>query len=286
MNNCIYVAELGINGNGSLTTYKQLIDLAKKHGFDYVKFQKRDLDSCYTQEYLDSPRESPWGKTQRDQKKGLELSIDDYKEIDTYCKKKDIGWYYSAWDIKSAKEMAETFDTDFIKIAKASITNKDLAMYYQNERNANNLIVSVNPYNTTDVQIMKDYWDYIVDDDSQQDSLQYILSCVSLYPAPDNFTGVHGVTKLINYYRDYCIGYSNHSPDWVYPVIASYLGAEMIEVHITLDKNMYGSDQKASLDDSDLTNMMKYRYNPPNKDEVNRYMEQEAEVLKKLRQIW
>jgi N-acetylneuraminate synthase len=276
MNNCIYVAELGINGNGSLNLYLQLIDLAKKHNFDYVKFQKRDIDSCYTKEYLDSPRESPWGKTQRDQKLGLELSIDSYKIIDEYCRKIGIGWYYSPWDVKSAKLMSQ-FKTDYIKIAKASINNKDLTKYYRfmNDK----LILSINYYDRgNDI--------YVDSFGGKWDNIEYLLSCVSLYPSPDNFNGLQDIKILGMQFPGRKIGYSNHSSNWVHPVIASYLGAEMIEVHITLNKNMYGSDQKASLDDSDLTNMMKYRYNPPSQDEVNKYMLQEADVLKKLRQTW
>jgi N-acetylneuraminate synthase len=246
--------------------------LAKKHNFDYVKFQKRDIDSCYTKEYLDGPRESPWGKTQRDQKLGLELSIDSYKIIDEYCRKIGIGWYYSPWDVKSAELMSQ-FKTDYIKIAKACLTNKELADYYN--KTDNKLILSFN------FQDKQEIIDKIID----FKKTEYILSCVSLYPSPNNFNGLEFIsdTNSVSRYR---IGYSNHSSNWVHPVIASYLGAEMIECHITLDKNMYGSDQKASLDDSDLTNMMKYRYNPPSQDEVNKYMLQEAEVLKKLRQTW
>jgi N-acetylneuraminate synthase len=270
MNNCLFVAEIGINHNGILDTTLQLIDLAKKHGFDYVKFQKRDIDSCYTKEYLDSPRESPWGKTQRDQKLGLELSIDSYKIIDEYCRKIGIGWYYSPWDVKSARLMSH-FKTDYIKIAKACLTNDDLAFYYRQTHNK--LIVSINNKNWKEQEDMK------------FSNIEYILNCVSLYPSPDNFNGLYDIIEMKMDYSTK-IGYSNHSSNWIHPVIASYLGAEMIECHITLDKNMYGSDQKASLDDDDLTNMMKYRYNPPSQDEVNTYMLQEAEVLKKLRQTW
>lgn len=276
MNNCIYVAELGINGNGNLITYKQLIDLAKKHGFDYVKFQKRDLDSCYTQEYLDSPRESPWGKTQRDQKKGLELSILDYQIIDKYCKEIGIGWYYSPWDVKSAELMSQ-FKTDYIKIAKACITNKELADYYNNKDIK--IVLSVNNLDNESKNIA-DIWN------GYYFNSEYILSCISLYPSPDNFNGLDVMNYFKMIFPSKKIGYSNHSSNWIHPVIASYLGAEMIECHITLDKNMYGSDQKASLDDNDLTNMMKYRYSLPSQDEINNYMLQEAEVLKKLRQTW
>jgi N-acetylneuraminate synthase len=280
MNNCIYVAELGINGNGSLNLYLQLIDLAKKHGFDYVKFQKRDIDSCYTQEYLDSPRESPWGKTQRDQKLGLELSIDSYKIIDEYCRKIGIGWYYSPWDVRSAELMSQ-FKTDYIKIAKACLTNNELKDFYRST--PDKLIVSIN-------MEKGEYFDFGIA--KHFPNIAFVLSCVSLYPSPDNFIGLVGISEIKKTYDTTLKyanpkpGYSNHSSNWIHPVIASYLGAEMIECHITLDKNMYGSDQKASLDDSDLTNMMKYRYNPPSQDEVNKYMLQEAEVLKKLRQTW
>jgi N-acetylneuraminate synthase len=273
MNNCIYVAELGLNGNGSLNLYLQLIDLAKKHGFDYVKFQKRDIDSCYTQEYLDGPRESPWGTTQRDQKLGLELSIDSYKIIDEYCRKIGIGWYYSPWDVKSAEVMSQ-FKTDYIKIAKACLTNIELLDCYWNS--GKKLIASINYKNYNDCNAL-----------DKIDGIEFVLNCVSLYPSPEYFNGLSDLQEVIQVYgENYRIGYSNHSSNWIHPVIASYLGAEMIECHITLDKNMYGSDQKASLDNSDLTNMMKYRYNPPSQDEINKYMLQEADVLKKLRQTW
>jgi len=267
MNNCVWVAEAGINHNGSLDTAIKLIDLAKKHRFDYVKFQKRDIDSCYTKEYLDSPRESPWGNTQREQKQGLELSINDYKAIDTYCKQNGIGWFYSPWDVKSAALMSQ-FDTDYVKIARSCATNKELARYYQNGNNK--LILSVGSPNNFGYFFFQ--------------NVEYILACVSLYPTPNNYTKLSLIGDLKNIFRK--VGYSNHSPHWVHPVIASYMGAEMIEVHITLDKNMYGSDQKSSLDDSDLTNMMLYKNNPPSEEQKILYLKQEEDVLKKLRQTW
>ena len=84
------IAEIGINHNGSLETTKKLIDGAVKAGCDAVKFQKRNIDKVYTQEYLAGHRESPWGTTQREQKEGLEFSKLQYDEIDEYCKKKNI----------------------------------------------------------------------------------------------------------------------------------------------------------------------------------------------------
>ena len=80
------IAEIGINHNGDMGICKSLIDIAKNSGADAVKFQKRDIDLVYTQEFLDEARDSPWGKTQRDQKQGLEFGANEYQEISEYCK--------------------------------------------------------------------------------------------------------------------------------------------------------------------------------------------------------
>ena len=122
MKKIFLIAEIGINHNGSLSTAKKLIDLAKKTGFDAVKFQKRDVDAVYSKEFLDSPRNSPWGKTQREQKFGIELSLEEYKEIDIYCKKLNIQWSASAWDVNSQKFLRQ-FDLKFNKVASPMMGN-------------------------------------------------------------------------------------------------------------------------------------------------------------------
>ena len=95
------IGEIGINHNGDINIAKKLIDMAKGCGCDAVKFQKRTIDLAYTQEFLDSPRESPWGTTQREQKEGLEFGYQDYMEISDYCQDKGIEWFASPWDMKS-----------------------------------------------------------------------------------------------------------------------------------------------------------------------------------------
>ena len=102
-NKTLLIAEIGINHNGDVKIAKKLIDLAKDANFDCVKFQKRDVDVVYSKEILDAPRESPWGNTQRDQKKGLEFNKNEYDEINKYCKDKKIEWFASAWDMNSLK---------------------------------------------------------------------------------------------------------------------------------------------------------------------------------------
>ena len=95
------IAEIGINHNGDVEIAKKLIDMAKECGADAVKFQKRTIDIVYSPEFLASPRKSPWGTTQREQKEGLELGKAEYDEIDAYCKERGIYWFASAWDEKS-----------------------------------------------------------------------------------------------------------------------------------------------------------------------------------------
>ena len=78
------ISEIGINHNGDIDIAKKLIKASKDGGANAVKFQKRTIDLVYSKEKLDSLRDSPWGKTERDQKEGLEFGIKEYKEIDEY----------------------------------------------------------------------------------------------------------------------------------------------------------------------------------------------------------
>lgn len=121
----IITAEIGINHNGDMSICKKLIDVAAESGADCVKFQKRDINEVYTQEYLSSSRESPWGTTQREQKEGLEFSAEQYNEIEVYCKSKGIDWYASAWDINSQKFLRQ-FNSKYNKVASAMIVHNEL----------------------------------------------------------------------------------------------------------------------------------------------------------------
>ena len=127
------IAEIGINHNGDLDIAKQLIKLSKDSGFDAVKFQKRDINVVYTKDFLDSPRQSPWGSTQRDQKNALEFSLSDYWEINAYCKEIDIDWSFSAWDLNSQIEM-RIFNTKWNKIASAMAVNEEFVNLVASEK--------------------------------------------------------------------------------------------------------------------------------------------------------
>ena len=122
MDKIFFIAEIGINHNGDLNITKKLVDLAVAAGCHAVKFQKRTIEKVYSQSQLETPRESPWGKTTREQKEGLEFSYDEYLEIDKYCKEKKIMWFASAWDLDSLKFL-DRFNLKYNKIASAMIVD-------------------------------------------------------------------------------------------------------------------------------------------------------------------
>ena len=235
------IGEAGINHNGDLNIAKELIDMAVSCGCDAVKFQKRTIDKVYTKEFLDSARESPWGKTQRDQKKGLEFEKKEYDEIDMYCKVEGIEWFASAWDINSLNFLKQ-YNLKYNKIASAMLTN--LPFVEEVAKQGKLTFIS------TGLSEMEDI-------DNAVNAFRYhkcpfvLMHCVGIYPCPDEKLNLRMVRRLKKRYN--CdVGYSGHSPGINDAVVATVLGAKYIEKHITLNRTMYGSDQPSSLEKKGL----------------------------------
>ena len=233
----IFISEIGINHNGNLDTAFKLIQEAKLAGSDAVKFQKRDINLVYTKEFLDSPRESPWGKTQLDQKKGLEFSYEEYKEIDNYCKKLDIEWFASAWDLNSLDFLSK-FDLKYHKVASAMIV--DLKLLHAIAKQKKHTFISTGMSSIEDiskaVNIFRD-----------NDCSFELMHCVSTYPMKDEDANLLTINALKREFN--CdVGYSGHENGLAISYAAAALGISSLERHITLDRTMYGSDQSASLE--------------------------------------
>ena len=245
--NCFIIAEIGINHNGSLEIAKKLIDMAKDAGCDAVKFQKRTINIVYSEEILNSQRESPWGNTQRDQKKGLEFEKKEYDEIDKYCKSKSIEWFASAWDIESLKFL-DQYNCKNHKIASAMITNKEFLL--EVARRKIHTIISTGMTETSDI-------DYAVNLFKENNCDFTLMHTVSTYPCKEDELSLINILKLKEKYN--CkVGYSGHEVSPGPSIIAASLGSEAIERHITLDRSMYGSDQAASLESGGLKLMVDY----------------------------
>lgn len=231
------IAEIGINHNGDLSIARQLIDVAADAGADAVKFQKRTIDRVYTQEFLDSARESPWGKTQRDQKEGLEFGAKDYTEIDRYCREKGIAWFASSWDIESQRFLRQ-FDLEHNKIASAMIVYEELLEEVASEKK--HTFVSTGMSTTAQI-------DTAVGIFRSAGCPFELMHCVSTYPMNDGDANLKRIDTLRR--RFGCdVGYSGHEVGLTVSIAAAALGITSLERHITLDRAMYGSDQAASIE--------------------------------------
>lgn len=238
MNKPIFiVAEIGINHNGDMSICKQLIDIAIDTGCNAVKFQKRDIDLVYTQEMLDSQRESPWGSTQRDQKIGLEFNQEQYSEIDQYCKEKEIEWFASAWDVNSQKFLKQ-FDCKYNKVASAMIVYTDLLKIIASE--GKHTFISTGMSTHDDIQNAVDIF-------NKAGCSFELMHTVSTYPMNDKDANLNLIKTLKKTYN--CnVGYSGHEVGLAISYAAVAIGISSLERHITLDRSMYGSDQSASVE--------------------------------------
>ena len=244
--NLFLIAEIGINHNGDLAIAKKLIDAAADSGFDAVKFQKRTIDLVYTTEFLDSARESQWGTTQRAQKEGLEFSFAQYKEIDAYCKSKNIQWSASAWDIK-AQEFMQQFNCSFNKVASAMLGHIPLLKLIASEKRKT--------FISTGMATLEEL-DQVVAIFKAAECPFELMHCNSTYPMKDEDANLLCIPMLRDRYG-VSVGYSGHESSLIKVCTAAVaLGATSLERHITLDRAMYGSDQAASIETNALRNFV------------------------------
>ena len=232
------IAEIGINHNGSEELAKLMILAAKDAGFDAVKFQKRTIDKVYSKEVLDTPRESPWGTTTRQQKEGLEFSFDQYKIIDAYCKEIGIMWSASAWDL-DAQEFIHAFNVPWNKLASPMLGHFPLIRKIASE--GKKCFISTGMSTLAEI-------DEVVNVFAKANCHYELMHCNSTYPMKDEDANLLCIPMLRARYG--CdVGYSGHETSLIKVcVTAVALGATSIERHITLDRAMYGSDQAASIE--------------------------------------
>ena len=246
MKKLFLIAEIGINHNGSLTVAKKLIENAKLSGFDAVKFQKRDIDLVYKKEFLDSFRESPWGKTQRKQKEGIEFNKQQYDEIDKHCKKLKIHWFASAWDLNSLKFL-DKYKLKYNKIASAMIVDSEFLKEVAKRKKYTFISTGMSKTNdiSTAVRIFKKF-----------NCKFELMHCVSTYPMKIEDANLITIKKLKEKYK--CnVGYSGHETGLAVSYAAFGMGISSLERHITLNRAMYGSDQAASVEKNGLVQLVK-----------------------------
>ncbi len=232
------IAEIGINHNGDLQIAKKLIDAANACGWNCVKFQKREPEIAVPETQKNVMRDTPWGKiTYLEYKKKVEFGKKEYDYIDAYCKEKPIAWSASPWDIPSLQFLLK-YDIPFIKIASAGNADKKLLKLAC--ESGKTLLVSTGMSTLEEMDVLVDFLE------KNSDGNYILLHTNSVYPTPADELNLNMIKTMKERYH--CIvGYSGHEIDLEPTVVATALGAKVIERHVTLDHDMWGTDHKASL---------------------------------------
>jgi len=237
------VAEIGINHNGDIDIAKKLIDVAKESGCDYVKFQKRTPEICVPENQKNILKDTLWGKiTYLEYKNKIEFNVDQYKDINNYCKNINIKWFVSVWDINSAEQMKQF--GNLTKIPSALITDDNLLNYARN--NYDKLILSTGMSTEKEIEHAVEI--------SNPD---IIFHSNSSYPTPLEEINLGYIEWLKNKYYNKEIGFSSHDLSNISPILSITKGITWFERHITLDNSMWGSDQKSSIEPNELKLLIK-----------------------------
>ena len=271
---CFIIAEIGINHNGSLKDAKRLIDMAVSNGCNAVKFQKRTVDVVYSKEELERPRPNVFGETNGDLKRGLEFGLEEYKEIDEYCKQKNIMWFASCWD-KGSVDFIDQFNPPCYKIASASLTDDELLKYTKSKGKP--ILLS------TGMSTMEEI-EHAMEILGEENTIIY--HCTATYPSNSNEINLNCINTLKE--RFSCpVGYSGHERGIAPSILAVGLGACSVERHITLDRTNWGSDQAASLETPGLFQMVRDIRQVPTllSDGKKVVYEREIPIRKKLRRV-
>jgi N-acetylneuraminate synthase len=271
---CFVIAEIGINHNGDIDLAKRLISVAVAAGCDAVKFQKRTVDVVYSAEELGKPRESPFGTTNGDLKRGLEFDFYDYQEIDAFCRSSKILWFASCWD-EASVDFMDRFHPPCYKIASASLTDDNLLRHHR----AKGRPIILSTGMSTIEQI-----DHAVDV-LGKDNLILLHAC-STYPAYYNELNLKAIPVMRERYG-VPVGYSGHETGIASTVAAATLGACCVERHITMDRSMWGSDHAASLEPNGISRIVRdiRLVEQSMGDGVKRVYEREQPIIKKLRRV-
>jgi N-acetylneuraminate synthase len=271
---CYVIAEIGINHNGDFDIAKQLIDIAVAAGCDAVKFQKRTIEVVYTAEELARPRDNPFGPTNGDLKRGLELGAEQYAAIDAYCRAQNIAWFASCWDEESV-DFIDQFNPPAYKIASASLTDDNLLAHTRAKGRP--VILSTGMSSLEQI-------DHAVRVLGKQDLV--ILHSSSTYPAHYEELNLRVIPVLQAQFA-VPIGYSGHETGIASTVAAVALGACMVERHLTIDRAMWGSDHAASLEPNGMTRVVRdiRLIETAMGDGVKRVLDREKPVIEKLRRV-
>lgn len=250
------VAEIGCNHMGSMKIAKELIDLAKESGAQYVKFQKRNNSELLTKEQYNAPHPVPYnsyGNTYGMHRDFLEFDVSQNKELKEYCDSLGITYSTSVWDVTSAKEMI-TLEPEFLKVPSACNNNFNMLKVLRDEFKGQ-IQLSIGMTTKDEVEKIVQFFE----EKNQAKSRLLIYSCTSGYPVPAIDVALLEINWLYNNYSDRLngIGFSGHHLGLALDISAYTLGARWIERHFTKDRTWKGTDHAASLEPQGLKKLVR-----------------------------
>ncbi|MDC0549909.1 N-acetylneuraminate synthase family protein [Alphaproteobacteria bacterium] len=250
------IAEIGCNHMGDISIAKELIDLAKEAGADYVKFQKRNNRELLTKEQYNAKHpvpENSFGDTYGAHREFLEFDIVQNKELKDYCDSICIKYSTSVWDITSAKELL-SFSPEFMKVPSACNNNFELLKVLRDEFKGQ-VQVSIGMTTKKEVEEIISFFE----ETNQAKSRLIIYSCTSGYPVPAKDVALLEISWLYENYGNRVneIGFSGHHLGVALDVVAYTLGAKWIERHFTKDRSWKGTDHGSSLDFKGMKELVK-----------------------------
>lgn len=247
----IFVAEFTTNHMGNFNLLIEMAKDAKTSGANYIKMQRKDVESFYTQEKLNSEYLSPYGKTYREYRKIFEFTNEDFERFDTLCKDIGIKWFTTIQDIPSMREMLK-FDLPMYKIASCNSNNKEfLAAIKANVPKDKILVISVAGRRLEDIEkIIKQFDGYKL----------YILHCVAEYPCLPEHLHLGNIKRLKQEFEnsDIKIGYSGHETGFIPSLAAIDFGASLVERHFCKSRNSFVHHIECSLEPNEFVEMIKY----------------------------
>ena len=237
------IAEIGINHNGSMEICKKLIMLSKISGCDFCKIQKREPDICVPEQQKSVIKQTPWGEmSYLDYKKKIEFSEKQIEELVDFSENLGIKFFASVWDIESVKVMSKY--TKISKIPSALIT--DLELCKAAREAFDTLIISTGMSSENEVVTCIEACNPDV-----------IMHTNSTYPCPTEELNLRYMEHLRSKWPNSEIGYSGHEYGLVTTYAAVAMGAKWIERHVTMDRNMWGSDQKSSVNPEGMIKLVR-----------------------------
>jgi N-acetylneuraminate synthase len=240
------IAEIGINHNGDMKIALEMLNKAKECGATHVKFQKRNPDVCVPEHQKNQPKSTPWGEiTYLQYKYDIEFGLEEYQQIDTRCKELGIEWFVSVWDLDSVDFIHRHFTNSLVKIPSAKAVDYELIT--QCKQKFNKILISTGMCTKNEIEQIVDLF--------QNDKHKLVLlHTVSAYPAPIEVLHI----DTLDYLKTFGVetGYSSHEQTVLVAPATVYKGVNWIERHFTLDKTMWGTDQSASSNPDELTQLV------------------------------